>query len=134
MNEAIQGLKHVYEKFCSYFSIMTNKTDSLMIKSYCKGVVYGEDYLDEDEMYDDTSNDSLLELENDIKKLKNELILKNEQIKSLISECKVKDIKVENSNRQVLYEQNRNTELNKEIKGLEKEIRRLLKIIDEKER
>lgn len=67
-----------------------------------------------------------------IESLEKQIILQNEHIKKITSESKIKDYKVENMNRQVLYEQKRNEELNKEIVKLEKEIKRLFKIIESK--
>ena len=69
-------------------------------------------------------------LHDKVKSLKKQIISQNKKIKELLSENKIKDIKVANMSKQVIYEQNKNKELNKEIKRLEKEVRRLFSIIN----
>ena len=60
-----------------------------------------------------------------IEELKKELVAKDEHIKKITFESNAKDGKVANMHKQVLYEQNRVKELNKELRKQEKEIRRL---------
>ena len=73
-------------------------------------------------------DDDMIKLQVEVKNLKQELIVKNEHIKTITMESKAKDGKVANMYKQVLYEQNRVKELNKEIRLKEKEIRRLFDI------
>ena len=77
-------------------------------------------------------NDYETELKRNIKTLKDELKSKNEYIKKISLESNAKDGKVTNMQKQVLYEQNKIKELNKELKMQDKEIRRLLSIIADK--
>lgn len=77
-------------------------------------------------------SDSETELKRNIKDLKDELKSKNEYIKKISLESNAKDGKVAYMQKQVLYEQNKIKELNKELKMQDKEIRRLLSIIADK--
>ena len=79
-------------------------------------------------VFSDEENTDKFKLE--IKKLKEEIILKDKHIKKLTFESNAKDGKVQNMNNQVLYEQKRVKELNKEIRKQENEIRRLMAILD----
>lgn len=72
--------------------------------------------------------DPMIDFLNEIEELKKELVAKDEHIKKITFESKAKDGQVANMNKQVIYEQNRVKELNKEIRKMEKEIRRLLDI------
>lgn len=72
------------------------------------------------------------ELEDIIQTLKCEMVSKNNQIKDLSSYKLIADGKITNMKNQVIYEQKRVKALNKELKEQEKEIRRLLDIINSK--
>ena len=76
--------------------------------------------------------DYILKLKNEMKLLKKELVSKDDKIRKLTFDCNAKDGRVNNMHKQVLYEQNRVKELNKEIKTMEKENRRLFAIINSK--
>ena len=69
-----------------------------------------------------------------IDSLNTELCNKNEEIKKWTDDSQTKTYQIQNMQQQLLHEQNRLKELNKELRKQEKEIRRLLAIIDSKEK